>query len=177
MKELNEGLEYYPVHGLVNKNIDYVVGSDLKESYDELNKTLDISDNEVEMNLVRAIAEAQSKLSPEGKVKFGALYKQLLRSHIDEFREIIRQDEEKKRRLLKMNNVKKCDSCNLDLISEESKNHECLKVTDHWVIDGQLWIGDGIRYYPLQPKGNTTHNNRRGNSTFQKYHNIKCNQE
>jgi len=100
MKELEEGLEYYPIHGLVNDNINYVVGSNMKEeSNDELNKTLDISDNEVEMNLLRSIAEAQSKLSPEGRARFEALYKQLIRVHIDEFREIIHQDEEKRKEI------------------------------------------------------------------------------
>lgn len=98
MKELEEGLEYYPIHGLIHDNINYVVGSNMEEeSNDELNKTLDVSDYEVEMNLVRAITEAQSKLSSEGKLKFGALYQQLFRLHIDEFREIIRQDEEKRK--------------------------------------------------------------------------------
>jgi len=92
LKQLQDGLDYYPIHGLVNENINYVVG-DLNESNDELNKTLDIEDD-VERNLVRSISEAQSNLSPEGKKKFGELFKRVVGLHVDEFREVIRQDEE-----------------------------------------------------------------------------------
>jgi len=47
------------------------------------------------------------------------------------------------------NNIKKCDVCKLTLISEESINHKCGEITDHWIINDQFWIGDVIQYYPM----------------------------
>jgi hypothetical protein len=53
------------------------------------------------------------------------------------------------------------------LIDEEVERHECRKLEDFWIIDDIVWMGDGIRYYPMKP----THseqpkkNNRRGNRT------------
>lgn len=45
--------------------------------------------------------------------------------------------------------LNKCPKCGLGVISEELLLHKCLIVTDFWVIGGTIWIGDGIRYYPL----------------------------
>ncbi|CUR52525.1 protein of unknown function [Nitrosotalea devaniterrae] len=47
-------------------------------------------------------------------------------------------------------NLSKCPNCKLGLISEEKDTHECLKVEDYWVIDGVIWLGDGMKYYPLK---------------------------
>lgn len=58
-------------------------------------------------------------------------------------------------------NLIKCDKCNLMLISEESISHECRKVNDYCIIDGQIWLGDGTKYYPINRKLTVEEINRR----------------
>ncbi len=47
-------------------------------------------------------------------------------------------------------NLSKCPNCKLGLISEEVPNHKCMKITDYWIIDGIIWLGDGKRYYQFK---------------------------
>jgi hypothetical protein len=37
------------------------------------------------------------------------------------------------------------------LIDEEVEGHECRKLEDFWIIDDIVWMGDGVRYYPIKP--------------------------
>ena len=59
-------------------------------------------------------------------------------------------------------NLNKCHICCVDLIEEESFEHICKKVTDYCIIDGQIWLGDSVKHYPLQKK---SRNQPIGNST------------
>jgi len=74
-------------------------------------------------------------------------------------------------------NIGKCIQCGLVLIMEEENTHSCRPVVSHMIIDGQLWLGDGITYYPIkrnfrpirkprQPKGNNEKTHRRGYSAI-----------
>jgi hypothetical protein len=36
------------------------------------------------------------------------------------------------------------------LISEEIISHECLNLTDYFVIGSLIWVCDGFDYYPLK---------------------------
>jgi hypothetical protein len=47
-------------------------------------------------------------------------------------------------------NITKCKQCNTDLIAEDIAEHQCRKLTDFWIIDGIIWLGDGKQYYPLK---------------------------
>lgn len=47
-------------------------------------------------------------------------------------------------------NLTKCDKCNLMLIFEETSLHECLNLTDYFVIGDRAWLCDGFNYYPLK---------------------------
>lgn len=62
-----------------------------------------------------------------------------------------------------------CPSCKIGLISEEVSTHKCMIITDYWVINGIIWLGDGKRYYPLKrpPSTDRKHDKdyRQGNRT------------
>lgn len=51
---------------------------------------------------------------------------------------------------MKPQNLTKCDKCNLMLMSEETMTHECLVITDYFVIGSLIWVCDGHNYYPLK---------------------------
>jgi len=55
------------------------------------------------------------------------------------------------------NNISNCDVCGLALISEEIDDHKCRKREDTWIIDGQVWVGDGVNYYPFKKKMSQKH--------------------
>jgi hypothetical protein len=44
-------------------------------------------------------------------------------------------------------NILICTKCKAPLIAEEFHSHTCFKIKDFWVIDGEIWIGDGKKYY------------------------------
>lgn len=66
-------------------------------------------------------------------------------------------------------NLTKCRICNMALIEEEAEAHQCRKVVDFWIIDGIVWMHDGVQYYPQKLPTNqnstTNYNNRRFNGT------------
>ena len=57
-------------------------------------------------------------------------------------------------------NLNKCEICGLSFIVGES--YVCRTFHDFMIIDGQIWLGDGTKYYPLKrlPKGYTHKINR-----------------
>ena len=52
---------------------------------------------------------------------------------------------------MKNQNLVKCNICNLAIISEELGVHKCIKSASILIIDGQSFLLDGIRSYPLKP--------------------------
>jgi hypothetical protein len=48
-----------------------------------------------------------------------------------------------------MTNIFTCPKCRTQVIAEELGAHSCFKPTEVWVIDGQVWLGDGNQYYQL----------------------------
>ena len=44
----------------------------------------------------------------------------------------------------------KCQKCNLTLIEEELKNHECIEAKGFRIEGNILWLSDGMTEYPLK---------------------------
>ena len=49
---------------------------------------------------------------------------------------------------LKQNdNIIECHICGIALIAEEISIHECFKFRDMWIMDEEIWVGNGKKYY------------------------------